>query len=68
MEKVLRERIDPELTSDLEAWCDFMLANFDERAGFLSDQAEVWANDQYESLARRLRSKNLVVTTDKWWS
>lgn len=68
LEEKLLTQIDSELKADLISWCDFMLNNFNEDRGFSSDEAEVWANSQYEKLAERLRSKGLVITTDNWWS
>jgi hypothetical protein len=64
----LREQLDPSPVSDLKSWCEFMLANFDEREGFLSEQAEDWANNQYEILCSRLEVDHLVFTKDSWWN
>jgi proline racemase len=68
LEEKLMSQIDVELRRDLVSWCDFMQANFNEERGFSSDEAEDWANSEYENLALRLRSKGLTITTDNWWS
>jgi hypothetical protein len=64
----LAERLDSQLVSDLQDWCQFMLANFHERDGFSSTQAEVVANREYESLSQRLVASNVRFTKDTWWS
>ena len=64
----LRDQLEPELVSDLQDWCDFMLATFDERDGFSSSQVKARANHKYELLCRRLEAANIVVTKNNWWS
>lgn len=64
----LREELDPNLVKDLQGWCEFMLANFNERDGFSSKQAEDWANNQYENLCRRLKASEIAFNTDNWWN
>lgn len=64
----LRNQLEPNLVSDLQGWCDFMLANFDERDGFSSSQAKERATHQYENLCRRLEANKIAFSTDNWWS
>lgn len=64
----LKDQLEPNLISDLQDWCDFMLSNFDERAGFSSSQARARANKEYELLCRRLEASNIVFNPDNWWS
>lgn len=64
----LKDRLEPTLVSGLQEWCAFMLANFNERDGFSSKQAEDWANNQYENLCRRLEASEIDFNTDNWWS
>lgn len=44
-----------------------MLANFDERDGFVSDEAAISAQREYESLCRRLENADLKFIADSWW-
>ena len=64
----LREQLHPALVSDLEAWCEFMLQNYNEDEGFLSAEAEQFSNAEYLELAGRLEASKIRFITINWWS
>jgi len=62
------DKVSHTLLADISKWNAYFASNFDEDKGFTSPQAQVWIDEEYRRLCKRLRKEGIRFQTSMWWT